>query len=177
MPDIDIDFDDEGRGRVIQYVIDKYGENQVAQIITYGTMAAKSSIKDSARALDLPLSEAERMAKLVPDMKLKKMFKMSDDDLAAKLSPEQIEMADALKEIYEQDDETGHVLRTAHTLEGSVRNTGIHACGVIITPDDIRKYVPVALSKDSTADKKKYCTQYDNSVAEEAGLLKMDFWG
>ena len=177
MPDIDIDFDDEGRGRVIQYVIDKYGENQVAQIITYGTMAAKSSIKDSARALDLPLSEAERMAKLVPDMKLKKMFKMSDDDLAAKLSPEQIEMADALKEIYEQDDETGHVLRTAHTLEGSVRNTGIHACGVIITPDDIRKYVPVALSKDSTADKKKYCTQYDNSVAEEAGLLKMDFLG
>lgn len=81
MPDIDIDFDDEGRGRVMQYVIDKYGQNQVAQIITYGTMAAKSSIRDTARVLDLPLFEADKVAKLIPNMSLAKIFSMEDDQL------------------------------------------------------------------------------------------------
>ncbi len=175
MPDIDIDFDDEGRGRVIDWVIKKYGANQVAQIITYGTMAAKSSIRDAARVMDLPLQEADRIAKLVPDISLAKLFKFSDVELADKLknNQEEINKARELKAIAEQNDLSGKVVNQARKIEGSVRNTGIHACGVIITPGDITNYVPVALAKDSDM----YCTQYDNSVAESAGLLKMDFLG
>jgi DNA polymerase III subunit alpha len=175
MPDIDIDFDDEGRGSVIQYVIDKYGANQVAQIITYGTMAAKSSIRDTARALELPLSDADMIAKLVPDMKLAKLFGLDDAELAKKLkgNPEDIIRAKELKEIARGANLRAQTLNQARVLEGSVRNTGIHACGVIITPDDITNYVPVALAKDS----EMFCTQFDNSVVESAGLLKMDFLG
>ncbi|WP_139958550.1 DNA polymerase III subunit alpha [Flavicella sediminum] len=173
MPDIDIDFDDEGRGRVIDYVIDKYGANQVAQIITYGTMAAKSSIRDTARVLDLPLFEADRVAKLIPGMKLKKIFGLSDKELSSKLRPEEVEMVNELKRISNGNDLTAETVNKARILEGSVRNTGIHACGVIITPDDITKYVPVSVAKDSDM----YVTQFDNSVVEDAGLLKMDFLG
>ena len=175
MPDIDIDFDDEGRGKVIDWVIEKYGANQVAQIITYGTMAAKSSIRDTARVLDLPLPEADRIAKLVPDISLNKLFKFNDAELADKLKNNQDEIVKAkeLKSIAQGVDLASRVINRARELEGSVRNTGIHACGVIITPDDITNFVPVALAKDS----QMYCTQYDNSVAEYAGLLKMDFLG
>ncbi len=173
MPDIDIDFDDEGRGRVIDYVIDKYGANQVAQIITYGTMAAKSSIRDTARVLDLPLYEADRVAKLIPGMKLKKIFGLDDKALKEKLRSEEMEMVDELKKISDGNDLTAETVNKARILEGSVRNTGIHACGVIITPDDITKYVPVSVAKDSDM----YVTQFDNSVVEDAGLLKMDFLG
>ena len=175
MPDIDIDFDDEGRGRVIDWVINKYGANQVAQIITYGTMAAKSSIRDTARVLDLPLPDADRIAKLVPDISLGKLFKLDDLELADKLKNNQDEIAKAreLKAISQGHDLASQVVNRARQLEGSVRNTGIHACGVIITPADITNYVPVATAKDSDM----YCTQYDNSVAESAGLLKMDFLG
>ncbi|MCB9223538.1 MAG: DNA polymerase III subunit alpha [Crocinitomicaceae bacterium] len=175
MPDIDIDFDDEGRQRVIDWVIEKYGSNQVAQIITYGTMAAKSSIRDAARVLDLPLHEADRLAKLVPDLKLNKIFNLDDVELADKLknNQEDIEKANMLKSLSKGKDLQAEVVNQAVLLEGSMRNTGIHACGVIITPDDITNFVPVALAKDSDM----YCTQFDNSVAEDAGLLKMDFLG
>ena len=174
MPDIDIDFDDEGRGRVMDYVIDKYGSNQVAQIITYGTMAAKSSIRDTARALDLPLGDADRMAKLIPNMsKLKKIIGIDEKTLKSKFNSEELAKINELLEISEGDDLESETLNQAYILEGSVRNTGIHACGVIITPDDITKFVPVALAKDSDM----YCTQFDNSVVESAGLLKMDFLG
>ncbi len=173
LPDIDIDFDDEGRQRVIDYVIDKYGKNQVAQIITYGTMAAKSSIRDTARVLELPLPDADRVAKLVPDIKLAKLFSLSDQDLKAKLRSEQIPLANELKEIAKGSNLEAKTVNQARVLEGSVRNTGIHACGVIITPDDITKFAPVATAKDSDM----WCTQFDNSVVESAGLLKMDFLG
>jgi DNA polymerase-3 subunit alpha len=175
MPDIDIDFDDEGRQRVIDWVIEKYGSSQVAQIITYGTMAAKSSIRDTARVLDLPLHEADRLAKLVPDMKLNKIFNFDDVGLADSLgnNQEDLERAMELRRIAEGNDLSAEVVKMAITLEGSMRNTGIHACGVIITPDNITNFVPVALAKDSDM----YCTQFDNSVAEDAGLLKMDFLG
>ncbi|MFD1551969.1 DNA polymerase III subunit alpha [Putridiphycobacter roseus] len=175
MPDIDIDFDDEGRQSVIDWVIEKYGENQVAQIITYGTMAAKSSIRDTARALDLPLFEADRLAKLVPDIKLAKLFGLDDVELAEKLGNNQDDIARAneLKSIANGNDLAAEVVNQARLLEGSMRNTGIHACGVIITPSDITNFVPVALAKDSGM----FCTQFDNSVAEDAGLLKMDFLG
>jgi DNA polymerase III subunit alpha len=175
MPDIDIDFDDEGRGDVINWVIDKYGANQVAQIITYGTMAAKSSIKDTARVMDLPLNEANYLAKLVPDTSLSNIFKMDDEALAAKLknNADQIAGAKELKRIAQGNDLQAEVIRQAVQLEGSLRNTGIHACGVIITPEDITNFVPVAVAKDSDM----WVTQFDNSVAESAGLLKMDFLG
>ncbi|MDG1913512.1 MAG: DNA polymerase III subunit alpha [Crocinitomix sp.] len=175
MPDIDIDFDDEGRQSVIDWVINKYGSSQVAQIITYGTMAAKSSIRDTSRVLDLPLHEADRLAKLVPDIKLNKIFGLDDVALADNLNDNQDDIARAneLKEISKGNDLQAEVVRMAVKLEGSMRNTGIHACGVIITPDDITNFVPVALAKDSDM----YCTQFDNSVAEDAGLLKMDFLG
>ena len=173
LPDIDIDFDDEGRGRVIDYVIDKYGAKQVAQIITYGTMAAKSSIRDTARVMELPLGDADRLAKLVPDISLKKMFSLDDKALKEKVRSEGFAMVKQLKAISQQPTLEGQTLQTARVLEGSVRNTGIHACGVIITPDDITNFVPVATAKDSAMA----CTQFDNAVAEDAGLLKMDFLG
>lgn len=173
MPDIDIDFDDEGRGRIIDWVVDKYGASQVAQIITYGTMAAKSSIRDTARVLDLPLPDADRLAKLVPDTKLNKLFSWDEKKIKEKLNSDQITMAKELIGIAEKNDLEGQTVSQAKVLEGSVRNTGIHACGVIITPSDIRNHVPVAVSKDASL----WCTQFDNSVVEDAGLLKMDFLG
>ncbi|WP_432708859.1 DNA polymerase III subunit alpha [Pedobacter sp.] len=173
MPDIDIDFDDEGRGRVMDYVINKYGANQVAQIITYGTMAAKSSIKDTARVLDLPLFEANRIAKLIPNMKLAKIFNLDEKSLKDALRPDEYERVTELKSIANARDLSAETITQAQILEGSLRNTGIHACGVIITPSDITNFVPVATAKDSDL----YVTQFDNSVVESAGLLKMDFLG
>lgn len=173
MPDIDIDFDDEGRGRVMQYVIDKYGASQVAQIITYGTMAAKSSIKDTARVLDLPLSDANEIAKLIPNLKLSKIFNLDDKALKEILRSEELEAVNKLKSLADGAGIEAETIKQARVLEGSMRNTGIHACGVIITPDDITNFVPVSLAKDSDL----YVTQFDNSVVESAGLLKMDFLG
>src|SRR6185295_9820853 len=160
LPDIDIDFDDEGRDRVLKYVIDKYGKNQVAQIITYGTMAAKSAIRDCARVMELPLNESNSLAKMVPERPgttLQKAF----------------EEIHELNEIRMGSDKRADVLRQAIILEGSLRNTGTHACGVIITPDDLTKFVPVSTAKDSDM----LVTQFDNSVVENAGMLKMDFLG
>ncbi len=174
MPDIDIDFDDEGRGKVMDYVINKYGANQVAQIITYGTMAAKSSIRDTARVLDLPLPDADRIAKLIPTMsKLNKIFDVPEADLRKKFRSDDLDKVNQLLNISEGDDLEAQTVNMARVLEGSLRNTGIHACGVIITPDDITNFVPVATAKDSDL----YVTQFDNSVVENAGLLKMDFLG
>ena len=173
MPDIDIDFDDEGRSRVMDYVINKYGSNQVAQIITYGTMAAKSSIRDTARVLDLPLGEADRIAKLLPNMKLGKIFGLNDQELKKSLRADELLKVNEIKNLADEDNLSGETIQQAIVLEGSLRNTGTHACGVIITPDDITQFVPVATAKDSDL----YVTQFDNSVVEDAGLLKMDFLG
>ncbi len=160
MPDIDVDFDDEGRQKVIDYVIDKYGKNQVAQIITFGTMAAKSAIKDVARVLDLPLNDANALAKLVPE-KLGASLKNAQDEVQE------------FRDILNGTDERAEVLELAIKLEGSVRNTGIHAAGVIIAPDDLLEYIPVSTSKDSDL----WVTQFDGKVIESAGMLKMDFLG
>jgi DNA polymerase-3 subunit alpha len=173
MPDIDIDFDDEGRGRVMEYVINKYGSNQVAQIITYGTMAAKSSIRDTARVLDLPLFEADKIAKLIPNMKLAKIFNLDEKTLKGALRADDYERVIELKALAGAQNLSAETILQAQILEGSLRNTGIHACGVIITPSDITNFVPVATAKDSDL----YVTQFDNSVVESAGLLKMDFLG
>lgn len=178
MPDIDIDFDDVGRAKVIDYVIKKYGRNQVAQIITYGSMAAKSSIRDVGRVLDIPLPEVDRVAKTFPthlSAKLATVLAPNDIDpkLKGKMNSDDIEMAYNFRKLAEGDDTIGKMITTAKKLEGSIRNTGIHACGVVITPGDITDYVPVTVAKDSDL----LVTQFDNSVAEDAGLLKMDFLG
>lgn len=164
MPDIDIDFDDDGRELVLRYVTDKYGSDRVAHIITFGSMAAKSSIKDVARVLKLPLSESERLAKMIPDgpkVTLKKAF----DEVK--------ELADARKS---DDPLVADTLRYAVTLEGSVRNTGVHACGIIIGKDDLTNYVPISTTKDDL-DHDVLVTQYEGSQVESIGLLKMDFLG
>lgn len=174
MPDIDIDFDDEGRSKVMDYVINKYGSNQVAQIITYGTMAAKSSIRDTARVLDLPLNEADRISKLIPNMtKLNRIFGLTDAELRSRFRSDELPKVNELLTLAEGNNLEAQTINQAKILEGSVRNVGIHACGVIITPSDITDFVPVATAKDSDL----YVTQFDNSVVESAGLLKMDFLG
>ncbi|MGB1992519.1 MAG: DNA polymerase III subunit alpha, partial [Flavobacteriaceae bacterium] len=173
MPDIDIDFDDEGRSKVMDYVIEKYGSNQVAQIITYGTMAAKSSVRDTARVLDLPLADADRLAKLIPNVKLNSIFTKENTSLKEELRSDEFQRVEQLKDIANGDDLEAETLNQAKILEGSLRNTGTHACGVIITPEDISNLVPVATAKDSDL----VVTQYDNAVVESAGLLKMDFLG
>jgi DNA polymerase-3 subunit alpha len=161
MPDIDIDFDDVNRQKVIDYVVGKYGKTQVAQIITFGTMAAKSSIKDVARAVELPLPAANELAKLVPEK--------PGTTLAGAFRD--VPELQAIRQ--DQTDLKGQILALAERLEGSVRNTGIHAAGVIIAPDDITKYIPVSTSKDSDL----LITQFDGKVIESAGMLKMDFLG
>ncbi|WP_246285339.1 DNA polymerase III subunit alpha [Hymenobacter lapidiphilus] len=163
MPDIDIDFDDVNRQRVIDYVVGKYGKTQVAQIITFGTMAAKSSIKDVSRVMDLPLALANDLVKMVPDQvgtTLTKAFAENQE-------------LDMIRRDDAPDNLRGHILRLATQLEGSVRNTGIHAAGIIIAPDDITKYIPVSTSKESEL----LITQFDGKVIESAGMLKMDFLG
>jgi len=160
MPDIDTDFDDSGRQKVIDYVVDKYGKNQVAQIITYGSMAARTSIQDVGRVLDMPLSEVSALKKLVPET------------LGITLR-QAIDQVPELQDIYKDPGLKGIVLREAEKLEGSVRNTGVHAAGIIIAPDDLTNIVPVATAKDSDL----LVTQFDGRVIEDAGVIKMDFLG
>ena len=184
MPDIDTDFDDEGRQKVIDYVVDKYGKNQVAQIITYGTMAAKSSIKDVARVMDLALPEANALAKMVPDkpgtelrrvLKAPITIKEGEKSLEEKegYQQEDIENIRKLREIYNGNDIRAAVLKEAERLEGSVRNTGIHAAGIIIAPRDLTDLIPVATSKESNL----WMTQIEGGTIEDAGVIKMDFLG
>ncbi len=184
MPDIDTDFDDEGRQKVIDYVVDKYGKSQVAQIVTYGTMAAKMSIKDVARVLDLPLSESNMLAKLVPDKPGTELGRVLKAPLTIKEGPksleekegyqqEDIENVKKLREIYKGNDIRAQVLKEAERLEGSVRNTGIHAAGIIIAPCDLTDLLPVATAKDSNL----WVTQIEGSIIEDAGVIKMDFLG
>lgn len=184
MPDIDTDFDDEGRQKVIDYVVQKYGQNQVAQIVTYGTMAAKMSIKDVARVLDLPLAESNALAKLVPDKPGTELERVLHAPLTAKdgpksleekdqLGPDDLENVKKIREIYAGDDLRSQVLHEAERLEGSVRNTGIHAAGIIIAPDDLMNIIPVCTAKDSNL----WVTQIEGKIIEDAGVIKMDFLG
>ncbi len=176
LPDIDIDFDDKGREKIIEWVVNKYGKNQVAKIITYGKMGAKSSIRDTARVLNLPLLETDTIAKMVPNqsLSLKEIINKNIKDLEKKLNYEELENVRKLKKIFQKKKTLqSKILQQAMLIEGSVRNTGIHACGIIITPSDIKKYLPVSTTKDSNI----LLTQFDNDVVEKVGLLKMDFLG
>ena len=168
LPDIDVDFDDDGRGDVLRWVTAKYGEEKVAHIITYGTMAAKMAIKDVARVEKLPLAESDRLTKLVPDkipdkkLNLKNAIEYVPELRAAEASPDPL-VRDTLK--------------YAKMLEGNVRGTGVHACGTIICRDDITDWVPVSTADDKETGEKMLVTQYEGSVIEETGLIKMDFLG
>ena len=175
LPDIDVDFDDEGRYKILDWITKKYGKERVAHIITYGTMATKSSIKDVARVEDLDLAESNRLAKLVPDRfsedpKTKKAPKVTIEN-CLKLVPE-------LKDAYENGSPKVHnILHYAAELEGTVRQIGIHACGVIIGADDLTNFAPLATIEDKESDGKVLVTQYEGSVVEDVGLIKMDFLG
>ncbi len=161
MPDIDIDFDEDGREEVIKYVVDKYGKDKVAQIITFGTMAAKMAIRDVARIEKLPLPEADRLAKLVPERPgttLKSAYK------------EVKELQDVKTR---GTDLAQRTLQYAETLEGSVRHTGLHACGIIIGKDRLVEHIPICKSKDTDL----WVTQFDGKHVEDVGMLKMDFLG
>ena len=168
LPDIDVDFDDDGRGRVLNWVTEKYGQEKVAHIITYGTMATKLAIKDVARVQKLPLSESDRLCKLIPDkipdkkMNLPNAIAYVPELQAAEVSPDPI-LRDTIK--------------YAKMLEGNVRNTGVHACGTIICRDDITDWVPVSTADDKETGEKMLVTQYEGSVIEDTGLIKMDFLG
>ena len=165
MPDIDIDFDDRGRGKVIDYVVEKYGRESVCQIVTYGTMGSKSVLRDVARVLGVPLSEADRIAKLVPDG-----VKVSLED-AKEQVPE-------FAKLYQHPDPAiRQMMQYATVLEGSARHTGVHAAGVIIAPGDVSDYVPVAIQKGKSGAADAVVTQYDGKWIEDFGLLKMDFLG
>lgn len=174
MPDIDIDFDDDGRGQVLRWVTEKYGKERVAHIITYGTMATKSSIKDVARVQRLPLAEADRLTKLIPDK-----FPEDSSGKAPKVN-----LANCLKYVPEMmsarnssDLNLSNTLRYAEMLEGTVRQVGVHACGVIIGSDDLTNLVPLSTAIDKETNEEMLVTQYEGSVIEEIGLIKMDFLG
>ena len=168
LPDIDVDFDDDGRGRVLNWVTQKYGKEKVAHIITYGTMATKMAIKDVARVQKLLLAESDRLCKLVPD-------KIPDKKLNL---PNAIEYVPELKAAAESDNPVlRDTMRYAQMLEGNVRGTGVHACGTIICRDDITDWVPVSTADDKETGEKMLVTQYEGSVIEDTGLIKMDFLG
>ena len=170
LPDIDVDFDDDGRGRVLNWVTQKYGKEKVAHIITYGTMATKLSIKDVARVQKLILSESDRLCKLVPDK--------TPDGKAVKSLGQAIELVPELKAAEQSDNPVlRDTIRYAKMLEGNVRNTGVHACGTIICRDDITDWVPVSTADDKETGEKMLVTQYEGSVIEDTGLIKMDFLG
>jgi DNA polymerase-3 subunit alpha len=174
-PDIDIDFDDKGRQKVIDYVVDKYGKSQVAQIVTFGTMAAKSSIRDVARVKKLDLSTSDRLAKMVPARPGVHLKTILDDKIAIseEFTSEEKKKIQDLRQILKLPGLESDVLRMAMKLEGSVRNTGVHAAGIIIAPDEITRFIPVCTAKDTDL----LVTQVEGNVIEYTGLLKMDFLG
>ena len=168
LPDIDVDFDDDGRGRVLNWVTEKYGQEKVAHIITYGTMATKLAIKDVARVQKLPLSESDRLCKLVPDKIPDKKLNLTN---AIAYVPE-LQAAEVSSDPVLRD-----TIKYAKMLEGNVRNTGVHACGTIICRDDITDWVPVSTADDKETGEKMLVTQYEGSVIEDTGLIKMGFLG
>lgn len=180
MPDMDIDFDDDGRELVLEYVKNKYGSEKVANIVTFGTMATKSALKDVARVEDVPLSEANYITKLIPDHLEHPTEKEEDGNRKAL----KINIANCLKYVPElvQMQESGNkaiknTLKYARMLEGTVRQTGVHACGVIIGRDDLTEHIPIATVEDKITKKSLLVTQYEGTQVESVGMLKMDFLG
>ena len=175
LPDIDIDFDDDGRGRVLNWVTQKYGKEKVAHIITYGTMATKMALKDVARVQKLPLTQANQLCKWIPD----RITDPNDKDKQLKVNLKNAIMT--VPELKAAEESSDPIMRDtikyAKMLEGNVRGTGVHACGTIICRDDITDWVPVSTADDKETGEKMLVTQYEGAVIEDTGLIKMDFLG
>ena len=187
MPDIDVDFDDDGRGKVLQYVEDKYGKDHVSHVVTFGTMATKSAIKDVARIQQVPLQESDRLAKLVPDSFPEQVEKYTDENGEVKEKTKKVKvtvencvkLVPEMKEAYENSDIPGvrDTLEYAQKLEGTVRNTGVHACAIIIGRDNLTEHIPICIAKDKETGEDMWVSQYEGSFIEDVGMLKMDFLG
>lgn len=173
-PDIDIDFDDDGRSKVFRYVEEKYGKEHVSHVITFGTMAAKSAIRDVARIQKLPLTDSDRLAKYVPN-------RFPNDE---KGDPVPVTLENCIKRVPEIEEAfrsenklVRETMEYALKLEGNIRNVGVHACAIIIGPDDLKEYIPISTAKDKDTGEVIWVSQYDGSHIEKVGMLKMDFLG
>lgn len=187
MPDIDIDFDDDGRGKVLQYVEGKYGKDRVSHVVTFGTMATKSVIKDIARIQQVPLSESDRLAKLVPDKFPPEIIKKTGENGEEIIEEKKVKVniSNCVKLVPEMKDAlessvipgVKETLKYAEKLEGTVRNTGVHACAIIIGRDNLTEHIPICIAKDKETGQDMWVSQYEGSFIEDVGMLKMDFLG
>ena len=187
MPDIDIDFDDDGRGKVLQYVEGKYGKDHVSHVVTFGTMATKSAIKDIARIQQVPLAESDRLAKLVPDKFPPEIIKKTGENGEEIIEEKKVKvnvgncvkLVPEMKEALESSTIPGvkETLQYAQKLEGTVRNTGVHACAIIIGRDNLTEHIPICIAKDKETGEDMWVSQYEGSFIEDVGMLKMDFLG
>ena len=180
MPDVDIDFDDDGRYRVFQYIEEKYGKEQISHVITYGTMAAKSAIKDVARVSRMSIDESNRLTKMVPDKPFEATVVEDGKKVTKEFKPK---LANCLKygelkdELENGNDQTKEVLTYAGKLEGCIRQTGVHACAMIIGRSNLTEYIPISIANDKLTGEEVWVSQYDGHYIEEVGMLKMDFLG
>ena len=180
MPDVDIDFDDDGRYRVFQYIEEKYGKEQISHVITYGTMAAKSAIKDVARVSRMSIEESNRLTKMVPDKPFEATVVEDGKKVTKEFKPK---LGNCLKygELHEElengNELTRDVLTYAGKLEGCIRQTGVHACAMIIGRSNLTEYIPISIANDKLTGEEVWVSQYDGHYIEEVGMLKMDFLG
>ena len=181
MPDVDIDFDDDGRYRVFQYIEEKYGKDHISHVITYGTMAAKSAIKDVARVSRMSIDESNRLTKMVPDRPFEATITDADGKKVTKeFKPKLnncIKYGDLKNEIENGNEQTKEVLEYAGKLEGCIRQTGVHACAMIIGRGNLTEYIPICIANDKLTGEEVWVSQYDGHYIEEVGMLKMDFLG
>ena len=180
MPDVDIDFDDDGRYRVFQYIEEKYGKDHISHVITYGTMAAKSAIKDVARVSNLPIPESNRLAKMVPDKPFEATVVEDGKKVTKEFKPKLgncLKYGDLKEELENGAPEVQDVLKYAGKLEGCIRQTGVHACAMIIGRGNLTEYIPICVANDKLTGEEVWVSQYDGHYIEEVGMLKMDFLG
>ena len=180
MPDVDIDFDDDGRYRVFQYIEEKYGKDHISHVITYGTMAAKSAIKDVARVSRMPIEESNRLTKLVPDRPFEATVEEDGKKVTKEFKPKLgncLKYGDLKDELENGDEQTKEVLTYAEKLEGCIRQTGVHACAMIIGRGNLTEYIPISIANDKLTGEEVWVSQYDGHYIEEVGMLKMDFLG
>ena len=180
MPDVDIDFDDDGRYRVFQYIEEKYGKEQISHVITYGTMAAKSAIKDVARVSSMSIDESNRLTKLVPDKPFEATVVEDGKKVTQEFKPKLancLKYGDLKEELENGNEQTKEVLTYAGKLEGCIRQTGVHACAMIIGRSNLTEYIPICVANDKLTGEEVWVSQYDGHYIEEVGMLKMDFLG
>ncbi len=180
MPDVDIDFDDDGRYRVFQYIEEKYGKDHISHVITYGTMAAKSAIKDVARVSQMSIDESNRLTKMVPDRPFEATVVEDGKKVTKEFKPKLancLKYGDLKEEIQNGNELTKEVLTYAGKLEGCIRQTGVHACAMIIGRGNLTEYIPISIANDKLTGEEVWVSQYDGHYIEEVGMLKMDFLG